>query len=484
MPKFGSFDYHNYGQILKRGAGLIAAATLAATLAACSTTGPVPSQTPAPVAQRPQLPNNTPAQPNAAEQARQAEAERQRIKAAEDKRAQQARIEQENAERETNRQQTGAYFNNRGGLTPPHMAGRDTKRLALLLPFSARSSRLQAEAASMLRAAELAVFEREDADVLLIALDTQGTKPGARSAAKSALDSGADIILGPIIADNVKAAAQVAARSKTPLLAFSNDQSVAGNGTYLLSFPPEAEVRRIVEYVASTGTTRFALMGPDSAYGRRVTGAYEQAVRAVGGEITASETYKGKDISVMQEPAQRLAAYHAEGERLAKDNGGITPLSYEAILLPEGGNALRSLAPLFPYYEVDPADVQFMGTGRWNNADTVREPALNRGIFAGPDKEARQPFLDSYDRTYGEDPSSLATLAYDAVTLGAYIADGDPKTRRNRAEDPAGFYGVDGLVSFNYDGRPSRGLAVYKINYGQFSVVDPAPRHKVDGGAS
>ena len=441
---------------------------------------------PGPVAQRAPVPTQTPSTPagpsqaeleqEIAQQAREQIRKDARAQARAERRAEQQRIEQEEAQREAARAQTGAYFNNRGGLTPPHMAGRDTKRLALLLPFSARSSRLKAEAASMLRAAELAVFERQDADVLLIALDTQGTKDGARSATKSALDSGADIILGPIIANNVKAAASTAARSGTPLLAFSNDQSVAGNGTYLLSFPPEAEVRRIVEYVASTGTTRFAVMGPDSAYGRRVGSAYEQAVRAVGGEITARESYKGNDISVMQDPAQRLAAYHAEGEKIAKENGGLTPLSYEAILLPEGGNALRSLAPLFPYYEVDPADVQFMGTGRWNNADTAREPALNRGIFAGPDKDAQQPFLDSYDRTYGEDPTNLASLAYDAVTLGAFIADGDPRSRRARAEDPTGFYGVDGLVSFGPDGRPNRGLAVYKINYGQFSVVDPAPR--------
>jgi len=477
MPKFGGFDYHIY----KRTVLTALSAAAIAVLAACTTTGPVPSQRPAPVVQRTPVPDNTPTQPTEAEQERQAEEARIRAQA-EAKRREDARArEQAEAELAAQRAQTGAYFNNRGGLTPPHMKGRDTKRLALLLPFSARSSGLKAQAASMLRAAELAVFEREDADVLLIALDTKGTADGTRSATQSALDSGADIILGPIIADNVKTAARVADRSGTPLLAFSNDQSVAGNGTYLLSFPPEAEVKRIVEYVASTGTTRFAIMGPDSAYGNRVARAYEQSIRQIGGEITARESYKGRDISVMQEPAQRLAAFHAEGEKIAKANGGITPLSYEAILLPEGGNALRSLAPLFPYYEVDPADVQFMGTGRWNNADTAREPALNRGIFAGPDKDAQQPFMDNYDRTYGEDPTSLATLAYDAVTLGAYIADGDPKTRRQRAEHPAGFYGVDGLVSFGPDGRPNRGLAVYKINYGQFTVIDPAPRTKEEG---
>ena len=376
--------------------------------------------------------------------------------------------------------ETGEYFNNRDGLTPPHMAGRDIKRMALLLPFSAKSSRLREEADSMLKAAELAVFNREDSDVLLMALDTRGTADGARSATRSAIKSGADVILGPILAGSVKASAREARRSNTPLIAFSTDQTVAGNGTYLLSFPPEAEVKRIVDYVATTGTTRFAYIGPQSEYGRRVKGEYEAAINSNSGEITASEIYDGKDISVMQEPAKRLAEYHRQGEIAAKEaakvNREIPPMAYEALLLPEGGTALRSLAPLFPYYDVDPAKVQFLGTSLWKNDETVREPALNGGIFAAADQDAKQPFLDNYDRTYGDDASRLASLAYDAVAVGAYVADGDPKGRRFRAEDPNGFYGVDGLVRFNANGTPDRGLAVYQIKNGRFVIIDPAPK--------
>lgn len=372
--------------------------------------------------------------------------------------------------------EAGDYFNNRDGLTPPHMAGRDIKRMALLLPFSAKSSRLREEADSMMKAAEMAVFNRDAADVLLIALDTKGTPDGARSATRSAIKSGADVILGPILAGSVKASAREARRSNTPLIAFSTDQTVAGNGTYLLSFPPEAEVKRIVDYTATTGATRYAYIGPQSAYGRRVKGEYEASVADNEGEITASEVYDGNDISVMQEPAKRLAEFHRQGEIAAKANGGTTPMSYEAILLPEGGTALRSLAPLFPYYDVDPAKVQFLGTSLWKNDETVREPALNRGIFAAADQEAKQPFLDNYDRTYGDDASRLASLAYDAVAVGAYVADGDPRGRKARAEDPNGFYGVDGLVQFNADGKPNRGMAVYQIINGRFVIIDPAPK--------
>lgn len=351
----------------------------------------------------------------------------------------------------------------RDGLTPPHMEGRDVKRLALLLPFSSNSERLREEAASMMKAAELAVFERDRADVLLIALDTGGTSQGAQSATRAALDSGADVILGPILSGSVQAAKQASRSTNTPILAFSTDQQVAGDGAYLLSFPPEAEVERIVEYAADTGVERFAFLGPTSEYGRRVNDAYRKSVQESGGQILASASYSGDDITVMQEPARSMANQYRSTR-------------YQAIILPEGGTALRSLAPLLPYYNVDPSTVQFLGTGLWKNNATVREPALNGGVFAGPDPDAQADFEASYDRAYGENNSRLASLAYDAVAIGAYAAEGNRKGRMERLEDPNGFYGADGLIRFEADGKPQRGLAVYQIRNGKFVIIDPAPR--------
>ncbi len=360
------------------------------------------------------------------------------------------------------------------GLTPPHMRGRDIKRLALLLPFSAKSTRLRAEAASMMQAAEMAIFDRSEADTVLVALDTQGTVSGARAAVQSATKSGVDVILGPILSGSVKAASREARRAKTPIIAFSTDQKAAGNGTYLLSFPPEAEVRRIVDYARTLGVSRFAFIGPESEYGRRVSAEYAQQIKKTGGELTASETYDGDDITVMDAPARRLGQKFAKAEA---ENDGEGPMVFEAILLPEGGTALRSLAPPLLYYEDGMADVQFLGTSLWHREETVREPALSGGLFAGPDQDARREFDVNFDRTYGQDPSRLASLAYDAVNFGVIVADGDPRGRRARIEDPRGFFGADGLVRFNPDGTPDRALAIYQIRNGRFEIVEAAPRN-------
>jgi len=430
----------------------------AIAMSACTTTQmPPPAQGPGPVVQAPPPQTNQPEQPVVETPT--------------------TVVETPTVETPTQVQVEQPAIIQRDGITPPHMAGRDLKRLAILLPFSAKSSRLREEAASMLKAAELAVFNRDDSDVVLIALDTGGTESGAASAADAALQSGVDVILGPVLSRSVGGAAKRARRKDVPVIAFSTDQDVAGNGTYLLSFPPEAEVRRIVDYTASTGAQRFAYLGPQGAYGQRVLSAYQTAVQMNGGDMRGQESYDGDDISVMQGPARKLADEYKNYDETAEPTDRQ---HFEAIILPEGGVPLRSLAPLLPYYDIDPDKVQFLGTSLWHKEEVVREPALNGGIFAAPDQVARQAFLDRYDRQFGEDPSRLASLAFDAVNIGAVVADGTVRSRRMRAEDPVGFYGADGMVRWNSSGRPDRGLAIYQIQNGRFVIIDPAPTRATD----
>ena len=62
------------------------------------------------------------------------------------------------------------------------------------------------------------------------------------------------------------------------VIAFSTNSSVAGRGVYLLSFLPESDVNRIIEYAASIGKRSFAALLPENAYGNVVEAAFKQAV--------------------------------------------------------------------------------------------------------------------------------------------------------------------------------------------------------------
>ena len=107
------------------------------------------------------------------------------------------------------------------------------RRVALLLPLSGNLSSLGQD---LLDAAQLAVFDVADDSLVLLPIDTGGTRDDARVAAETAVDRGADLILGPLLATSVTAAAPVARANGLNIVAFSNDRSVAGDGVFTIGF--------------------------------------------------------------------------------------------------------------------------------------------------------------------------------------------------------------------------------------------------------
>lgn len=356
-------------------------------------------------------------------------------------------------------------------------------RVGVLLPFSASSDAARAEASQLLRAAELALFERAGDDILLLPKDTRGTREGARNAAEAALADGAEVLIGPLFADAVRGAAEPARENGVPVIAFSTDARVAGDGVFLLSFPPEEEVRRVVDYAARQGADRFAFIGPSTPYGSLAADAYRDAVARRRGWVVAEEYYFG-GVQAMTEAAQRLAALGVEplDPEIAATMTGANwspPFTdqapFEVVMLPEGGDDLITLAPVLIYADIDPLLVKFVGTGLWNDPATRREPALAHGWFAGPDPAARERFAAAFETAYGNPPSRISGLAYDAAALAALLARQPGGLSAENLLNSDGFTGVDGLFRFREDGGVERGLAIYTLRRGEFVVLEPAP---------
>jgi ABC-type branched-subunit amino acid transport system substrate-binding protein len=367
------------------------------------------------------------------------------------------------------------------GLVPPHMADRELARVAILLPFSADNSSARSEALRLLHSAELALFERGSGNLLMIPKDTQGTPQGARDAAQAAVEDGADIIIGPLFGPAVTAASQVARQAGIPIIAFTTDTTVAGDGVYLMSFPPEIEVARIVEYATRQGVERFAYLGPQNRYGMAVYSALQDNAALTGGSVAAESFYTG-DVEAMARASARLAEgvfeplTPEEADELRRETWVPDPEApFQAVILPEGGTRLRALGPLLISQAVDPLVVRFLGTGLWNDPDLLREPALLGGWFAGPDLDARTAFETAYRASYGNDPSRIASLAYDAMSLAAHLDGGERGFSREAIEEDQGFMGADGLFRFRESGLIERGLAIYEMRSRGLREIEPAP---------
>ncbi|MEO5336702.1 MAG: penicillin-binding protein activator [Magnetospirillum sp. WYHS-4] len=376
--------------------------------------------------------------------------------------------------------------------SPPNAPG--PTRAALLLPLSGPNASL---GKAMANAAQLAMFAFADKNFELLPVDTQGTPNGAEEAARRAVSGNATVILGPLLATEVKAVAPIARAAGIPVVSFSSDRSIAMEGVYTMGFLPRAEVRKVTEYAISQGLGEFAAFAPDNTYGRAVVEAYRIAVEAGGGKVvkvrfydpgTADHTAAIKELGDFDRRRASLLAeikkLEAKGdevslrarERLKKQQTLGDP-PFKALLVAEGGKRLQSLAAMLPYYDIDPGAVRMLGTGQWDEPGLASEPALVGGWYAAPLPQERAAFTGEYESSFGGKPPRLATLAYDATALAAVLGrvQGGGRFSKAALTDPNGFSGRDGIFRFLPDGTNERGLAVLQIERGAPKVLSPPP---------
>jgi branched-chain amino acid transport system substrate-binding protein len=357
-----------------------------------------------------------------------------------------------------------SFFKSEPAAPPPQQPaaiGSGKVKVALILPLSA-SGNAGLAAQSMRNAAEQALAEFNNPDVQLFVKDDGGSASGAQAAAQQAIDEGAEIILGPLFAQSVGAAGQVARTRNIPIIAFSTDASVATRGVYLLSFLPESDVDRAVAYATRNGKRSFAALIPENAYGNVVDAAFRQSVAQHGGRVVASERFSPERGRV-QEAARRVAPALAQADTLfLPTDPESLPMIMQA-LAEAGGNVKR---------------LQLIGTGLWDDQRVYSDPAMQGGWFAAPDAAGFRGFSTRYRAKYGQEPLRASTLAYDAVSLVAALVktQGPQRFSEQVLTSSSGFSGIDGVFRFRPDGTNERGLAVMRVTPNGPQTVNPAPK--------
>lgn len=345
--------------------------------------------------------------------------------------------------------------------------GTGTVKVALVVPLSGQGAAL---GAAMRNAAELAMEEFQQPDIQVLVRDDRGTPDGAREAAQGAVAEGAEIVLGPLFAANVQAAAAPARAAGKPVIAFSTDAGVAARGVYLLSFLPQAEVDRVVDEAVAGGRRSFAALIPDNAYGNAVEARFREAVARKGARLAGLERYAPGD----------------PGPAIGRLAGVITgpAAQADALFVPETPDGLVTVAGALSKAGFSPARVRPLGTAQWNDPRVFALPALQGAWFAAPDPAGFSGFAGRYQARFGASPPRVASLAYDAVSLSAALSRqyGSQRFAETTLTGPAGFSGIDGTFRFQPEGLSDRALAVYEIRNNAVTQVKPAPRTLAKSG--
>ncbi len=345
-----------------------------------------------------------------------------------------------------------------GPTKPVPQAGRLPEevrdRVAVLVPLSGPNA---AVGQSIANAANMALIDSGGAGVRLTMYDTA---TGAAAAANKALAEGNRLILGPLLAEDVRQIGPIAEAAHVPVLAFSNDIDVAGHGVYLLGFTPAASIERVVGYAKSRGLTRLAALVPNGLYGRRASTAVLKAAQEAHATVVSMQGYDRSSASL-------ATAIKKLGD----------PKGYDALLIADSGRIALVAAPLV---RRSGSGARLLGTELWNTEPQLAATkTLNGSWFASVSDGLYGQFASKYRARFGKSPFRLSSLGYDSVLLAVRIsADWRPGTPfpEGRLTDKGGFSGVDGAFRFDRDGIADRMLEVKQIGNGGVTVVSPAPQ--------
>lgn len=392
-------------------------------------------------------------------------------------------------------------------------------RIGVLLPLSGPYAPIGQAA---LTAARMAVDGMQGVE--LVVGDTAGDADRAPRVVESlVLEKGVAAILGPVGAIESHAAARAAERLEVPIVVLSSRADLTRLGTFVFRhrLTRQAQARTIARHaVEELGLRTFAILYPDTDYGREMMQAFWQTVTRLGGEVRGAEGYS-VNVNDVNEPIKKLVGrHHLEARtadphwealnRKSKDRALHVPpvVDFEALFIPDGGRRVRLILPFLAYWDVEvkndpqlsplqftakyggdtPQLVQILGGSGFTDPRLIRQPpaqALNSvfvdAFWAESDDAA--PFVELWMGEFGRPPPALAAHAFDATLLLADAARGrdDRAAVRRALLQSRPRRGIFGRTRVAGDGEVEFDLRVLTLDPAM-GVVPHAPSRSEEGG--
>ncbi len=371
---------------------------------------------------------------------------------------------------------------------------KDDKLLVgILLPLSGRAEKI---GSTMLKAAELSMFNHRLNNIVLMPYDTKGTAFGAVDAINEAVRDGVDIILGPYFTQSTKAIMNIADMNNLIVISFSDNQSLLDSkqpNVYLMGLTPKQEIYRMISYLIDyKNFYGFSAMFPNDAYGNIASKMFKEVIFRKDAKIVKSEFYTKNDKNLEKKVNNLLSSNtfrdevykrYEEDKALAKAEGLNVEVEFtyteqdkiyaDALLLPDSGEELLKIAEYVSRYTGQHKPLM-VGTSKWLNNTLYNNLDFDNSLFVAPNPNNYIEFDNMYFDAYQVHPLRVASLAYDAViaVIESYAKAQDKENIKYALENYQGFDGINGKFRFLSDGLLERRLAIIKITNGRFEIID------------
>lgn len=374
---------------------------------------------------------------------------------------------------------------------------RQKVKVGLFFPFSGKNKEL---GVALYQAAMLSLFDNDtNHNLELVLVDSKDTAQDPTKTIDEIINKNIKIVIGPVFSKSVEAISQDMINHNITAISLSNNQALRGRlnnggGVFVAGIMPEAQIEVTVAHAIDNNLTNFAILAPNNQYGLTISEILKRFVNLRDGRIITTEFYSPSGID-LEKAVDRIVKANWVPRKVLKVPGkkpkevGVVKeedrIYPQVILIPESGKMLTKITALIKEYNKDERDYQLIGTGEWDNEESLKDPNLEGGWFGAPSHERFALFEKSYYQNYQKTPPRIASIVYDSVAAIAELVDqhndreliirdfttySNPENAKFKGLN--GFDGIDGNFRFLENGMVQRNLAVLEIQNGDFKTID------------
>ncbi|MBF0454622.1 MAG: penicillin-binding protein activator [Magnetococcales bacterium] len=360
-------------------------------------------------------------------------------------------------------------------------------KVGLILPLSGRH---QVLGKNLLHAAQKALADYRDVPLTLEVADSGGSAEVAQAAVVALQQKKVQVIIGPVLHAAAKAAAVQAANFQIPIMVLNPRDEIqkAGDNVFQNALDPQRQAKIMAHYaIKEREFLRFAILAPDSSYGHLMADSFAQEVMALKGTIVRTAFFNQESpdfspwIKALTHLDPKMVSRRLNMARRATPLDPSDPLpvteqkdleawaDFDALFLPTLAKQIRLIAPQAAFYNIRSPQVTLLGTSRWNRQSLFEGGTeyLQGAIFPDTDLPLRDQFRMAFRQAWEEDPSGLATLTYDGVSIIAQLLRnhrmGGPDWITGLSQ-PTSFAGASGPIRFLKSGESQRPYRLFQVD--------------------
>ena len=304
-------------------------------------------------------------------------------------------------------------------------------KIGLLVPITGQHSEI---GKSIIKSVRLAINKIDNPLIEILPRDTQSNPLITLRKAKELNEIGVKIIIGPVFNKNLIYLDEI-----KDVIFLSLTNKIINNPKNIIStgINSESQFNTISKFQKINEIKKTIILIPKVNYKEEIEKAIQQSKIKVNKVYyyESDPTKLTNQIEEITKYFQRKQNLENEIKRLEKSNkpnkkreiedlkklDTLGKVDFDAIIISDFDESLKSITTSLLYTDVSPKDVYFITLNQWFDESLLKETSSQPIYFPSINKENYDYFIKTYHETFNEYPNQLSFLSYDLIGLVYYL---------------------------------------------------------------